>query len=186
MGSATQLGSSDFTVEAWFKTSASAAEETIFFDGGDGTSTCGNGAKVLLRVNAANQLRFYVQDGSSVTGAINSAATVNNGAWHHAVGTRSGSTLTLYLDGASAGTTTAALGSVNQTGQTMSIGASNPCSLTPGGLTYFNGSIDDVSLYTTALSSTRVLAHYTAGTTSGSSPTYNLTATASDDVGVSR
>ena len=40
MGSATQLGSSDFTVEAWFKTSASAAEETIFFDGGDGTSAC--------------------------------------------------------------------------------------------------------------------------------------------------
>jgi hypothetical protein len=99
-------------------------------------------------------------------------AAVNNGVWHQVVLTYSGTTLTLYIDGVALAPQTATRATVmDQYG--FGIGAIiNPSDGNSGG--FFNGSIDEVSFYTTVLDQTTVTNHYQlAGATfvDGSGPT---------------
>lgn len=147
-------GNSAFTLEGWFKTSMTGANQIILALGGFAAKTAG-----LLYVNSSNKL-----DGDLFSSSISSGATVTDGAWHHAVFTWDGTNGNLYLDGALVAGPTA-LGPNNLTaGQTVYIGAQNFGSI--GG--YFNGTLDEVAIYGAALSSTRVTAHYNAGSSTTS------------------
>jgi hypothetical protein len=99
-------------------------------------------------------------------------SAVNNGAWHQVVLTYNGTTLTLYLDGTALPTQAATRATVMDS-YGFSIGAvANPGDANSGG--YFNGSIDEVSFYTSVLSASVVTDHYQLGTTAavdGTGPT---------------
>lgn len=85
-------------------------------------------------------------------GTIDLAPTtpvVTTGAWWHIVGTFDGATETLYVNA-----------NPVQEGQTQVAVAANTVSMLLGDL--FQGSLDEVAIYGTALSATRVLAHYEA------------------------
>lgn len=140
-------GNSAWSLEGWFKTTASA-NQMIVGMGGTTTKTA-----ALLYVNSSNHLTADLFNAS-----IASAATVNNGAQHHAVATWDGTTLTLYLDGASVASS-AALGPDAIAYGTALVGAQNFGSIG----NWFNGVLDEVAIYGAALSSTRVTAHYNAG-----------------------
>jgi hypothetical protein len=71
----------------------------------------------------------------------------NDGQWHHYVITSDGATLKLYVDGLLHGSAAAAVSGVMNR---LSVGA-------------VDGVVDDVAIYTTALSATQVAAHYQAG-----------------------
>ncbi|MEO1655463.1 MAG: choice-of-anchor D domain-containing protein, partial [Bacteroidota bacterium] len=80
-------GSSDFTWEAWFKTSNTTDYKIII---GNDVSP-----QEHLGINAT-VLRFAANNGGlSVTGSSN----VADGCWHHVALTRSGNSFTMYLDG---------------------------------------------------------------------------------------
>ena len=66
------------------------------------------------------------------------------------------SLVTLYVDGASKGTTTGVTSSLNAQ-SVISFGRNSAA-----GTNYFNGSMDEVSIYNVALSGATVLAHYNA------------------------
>jgi len=95
--------------------------------------------------------------------AIASNSAINNNAWHHVVATYTNTNggMKLYVDGTlqtQTGTATAQsftgywrVGADQITGW-----PSNPSD------TYYDGSLDEVAIYTSALSATRVQAHYTA------------------------
>lgn len=89
---------------------------------------------------------------------ITSSGVVNNGAWHHVALVSSGSVQTLYLDGAVVGTLSGGLEhlgmSYNQLGaaDTFSWPSGN------GGWSYLGGQLDDVRLYSRALSVSEVQA----------------------------
>jgi hypothetical protein len=76
--------------------------------------------------------------------------------WHHFVATYDGSTTRIYLDGSLAASQPAALG-LNATTASLWVGASAFDTAA-----YFNGIVDEVAVYGTALSAGRITAHYHA------------------------
>ena len=139
-----------FTLEAWTKKSGSNTAMTIFAKGA---------SAYLLRLNSSNKIELDAEDGAI---AATSTGTITDSKWHHIVATKNGTALgssKLYLDGADV---TSAVGAV-----TMNDVQSSPLfigskSTTPFG-NMWDGFLDELAVYPTALSSARVLAHYNAG-----------------------
>lgn len=90
-------------------------------------------------------------------GLATSPVVLSTGVNHHLVGTYDGTNVRTYVDGAFIAMSGAATGAITNTGITIGvfIGETN----------YLSGVIDEVAFYSTALSSARVSAHYTAYTT---------------------
>jgi RHS repeat-associated protein len=144
--SAPGFGSGDFTIEGWFKTTASGTKD--IWNSGNGTGE----VKLYL---TAGKVAGYASDGTnSITPTT--TTTYNDGAWHYAVFTRSGSNFNLYVDNGTPAPGTKSMGSVGGAGgTTASIGASRP-----GSNEFFNGMLDEVAVYKSALSSTQVSTHW--------------------------
>jgi len=147
------------SVEAWFKTSASVRQ--VIFSYGSRANTQEFG--LWLGSGGADFTAWGFGTGNDKVFTTPSA--VNNGAWHQVVLTYDGTTLTLYIDGVALPTQTATRSTVmDEYG--FNIGAVvNPYDANSGG--YFNGSIDEVSFYTSVLSQATVTEHYQLGTASG-------------------
>ncbi len=158
---------STFTDETWIKTSTSAAPYFLA-EGNSGTSTPFQG----LHLNATGHVLFTVRDNVNVVAEITGSSVVNNNAWHHIVGVRNGTTVSLYVDGKSDATpvTVGTLGSLTLT--TSTIGALSRTSVA----NFFAGTIDEPALYPAALTAARINNHYQAaksnyaGTVTGSTP----------------
>lgn len=91
------LGSGDFTVEVWIYHTSRPAPQSLFCMGDYGNAL-------------TTSLIFYIYtDGklAAYGGTVNIlASSVSLNAWHHCATVRSGTTLTVYLDGVSIGTAT--------------------------------------------------------------------------------
>lgn len=159
--------SRDAAVEVWFKTIATGVGGPLvgYQDKAWGTAP-GTGVPMLY-VGTDGKLR-----GQFWTGAIapitDITKNVNDGKWHHAVLSMSGSTQSLYLDGRLSGTITGK--QPLQTNLTHNqIGAAHattPASWPGWGSTAarsFAGTIDDVAVYHHPLGSAAVTAHYREG-----------------------
>ena len=106
--------------------------------------------------NAADPSTFSVERWA--TGATNQCPQTNaiTQVWHHLVATYDGATSRVYVDGAVAATQPAPL-ALNTTTASLWIGASF---FDTNG--YFDGPIDEVAVYGTALSASRIAAHFHA------------------------
>ena len=97
------LGTGDFTMESWFKTTATSTDSyyrsMLLLDGPTGN----NSSNIQLAFTADGKVNAWTTDGQI---DILSSAGFNDGNWHHTAITRSGTTLTLWVDGASAGSVT--------------------------------------------------------------------------------
>lgn len=145
-------GSGNATLEAWIKVAGAPAITQVILEVGDVAVA---NHRLCLQLTAALTLQL-----TNGTVTITSAA-ITTGAPHHVVGTWDGTSLRLYVDGILAAGPTAATMSWSYTGNSMCIATASGA--TPGN--WFSGQIDEVAVYTTALSLTRVTAHYTNGTT---------------------
>lgn len=139
-------GNGSVTLEALLQFAANPAANAMILTYGGGA----NGTGVRLWVDPAGKLNA---DATSIGGIV-SAAALATGTPHHVALTWDGTTLTLYADGVSVGvpTTPGAL----SLGTGLFVGAS----ATPAN--FWNGQLDEVALYATALSAARVAAHDTA------------------------
>lgn len=140
------------SIEAWVK-AASFSDMGLAGWRSDGNLTA------WIYLSSGTHIDFY--SGQTGVGAVgvgyDPGASVNTG-WHHVVATNDGGLARLYYDGALvAGPTTAPY-----SGGTS---ASNFTIANYGGSlgSAFNGSIDEVAVYNTALSDAQVLAHFVAG-----------------------
>lgn len=133
------MGATNWTIELWFYSSRA------------------NGGTIFAASNGTNSVRIEhfgltIYTGSTAGGAKSSTvASRITGNWHHLVLTSAGS---LYIDGIEQAGTASSNG--NSTVQ-VTAGARNDAS------DFFQGRISCVSLYTTALSGTRIVAHRNAG-----------------------
>jgi hypothetical protein len=136
------------SVEGWFKTTTGTGQLGIV----------SLGFHSLYMRLSAGALQFLV---SNVATLGTTAQTYADGAWHHAVCTKNGSTVKMYVDGVDV------TPSITNTAATTS--AENPTvgSDISGGTPtdFFDGSLDEVAVYPTALSLSQVQAHYAARTT---------------------
>lgn len=144
-----------FSTEAWFKTTSTSGGKIIGF---------GNSRTALS--NNYDRHTFMQNDGRLVFGAytgveqrVTSPQAYNDGEWHHVVSVLSGQGMQLYVDGVLVGTNpnTAAEaynGYWRVGGDRVWSGASS---------NYFNGLVDEASVYSTALSAEDVRRHYVVG-----------------------
>jgi hypothetical protein len=135
----------NFTVEMWVYFNNTTTY--VFFDmRGIGTAAPNN--PVLFWSNSASKIQAYINDDFRIT-----SGTLNTAQWYHVALTRSGTTVTLYVDGVSQGTYTY---SASITQQALYVG-------TGSGLNSFNGYIDDLRI-------TKGFARYTANFTAPTAP----------------
>lgn len=106
---------------------------------------------------------LYIEDGELVfgirtlilTSAIRTSVTA--GAWHHVVGTYDGTKLVLYRNGV-------AVQSASVTGAILLALTPLAVGAMTGSGTSFDGTLDEVALYDSALSATRIATHHARGT----------------------
>ncbi|MHA7155250.1 PKD domain-containing protein [Arthrobacter sp. TMN-50] len=151
-----------FSTEAWIRTSTTTGGKIIGF--GDALNTLS--AVVDRHVYMDNMGRiFFGVAPKGIRSTVNSTARYNDGKWHHVVATLGSNGMQLYIDGVrAAGRDTPTTGrSVDGYwrvgGDNLAGWASIPTSR------YFQGDIDEVAIYPTALSASAVKTHYDAGTT---------------------
>ncbi|MGL4743209.1 MAG: signal peptidase I [Dermatophilaceae bacterium] len=145
-----------FTLSVWFRTATPQGKLVGFGTSATGTSTQYDRH---LYINTAGRLVFGVYPNTVQT--VQTPAAVTDNAWHLATATLSPAGMRLYLDGllvASSATTTA---QGYATGY-LRIGRDSLGGWPSAGSTYFQGDLDDVAYWTSALTAAQVQQIYAA------------------------
>ncbi|MFD3566164.1 LamG-like jellyroll fold domain-containing protein [Streptomyces sp. NPDC058667] len=153
----------DRSVELWFKT---AEPGVIMSDQSVAPNSAGaptGSWSNLLYVGADNKLHGHWWS-STCNGAatLGSTGTVTDDKWHHAVLSASGTTQTLYLDGAKQGTCTGAPSDQTTSRTFVGAGFGSNWFSSPGAVSYFTGSIAEVAVHAKGLTDADVATHWSA------------------------
>ena len=150
------------SMDAWvyFNQLPSAANHIMHIAG-----KSGSGTDLDLQAESDNKIHFYVAAGSSVT----SVTTVQAGVWYHVAATyTANSQIKIYINGVLENT--ASISVMRGTnGYPFAIGASG---YWPS--RYFNGKIDEIRLFNSALTASQIQSIYNAGSNGVSTTTYTL------------
>jgi hypothetical protein len=130
-----------FTMECFVKPGSSAAGGIIWKSGDNG------GYRIKNNGNGVWNLQTY---GAGICTATTDLTT---GVWQHIAVTKNGATVKMYRNGVDV------TGSVSNVTVGDTVG---PLWVGRGEFDFFDGSIDEVAVYPTALSAARILAHYNA------------------------
>jgi hypothetical protein len=136
-----------FTYELWVRrgTTRSVTQRLIHKGAGPAALGFGTNNKLLL-----------LPGGTGAATTATSTVTVNDDLWHHVVVTKNGADIHIYLDGVDVtvlGTNT----TMTNNATALNIGRASTSSA------YFNGQIDELAIYPTALTAQQVAAHHQAG-----------------------
>ena len=142
------LNSNTGTVSAWIKTNYTSDYQII----------TGIDSQLQYRVLTTGEIRLILYHGGLFTG-LNSTSTVNDGNWHNVTFTYSSSGMKIYIDGSLNVSNTVDVISLTTASGNFLIGARS----ISGTLSkYFNGSIDEVAIFNTALSASKIQQIYDA------------------------
>lgn len=138
----------DMTEEAWFYVTSTPSDWVRVFGKGDTTNrTYG------LWINVGSALFLYQRYGGSSIN-IQASRTVSLNTWYHMVGTSSGTSHVLYLNGVSI---------ANGSGGSTFYSSTDPYTVGYAGFhTYIPGYVASAKLYNRALSASEVLQNYNA------------------------
>jgi Concanavalin A-like lectin/glucanases superfamily/Pro-kumamolisin, activation domain len=169
--------SGPFTVEYWAKPNQTPTDFFCPVSSIDDSEN-GNAARFgwVFYEATGNQWVFRLGNSSGYV-AVLAGGTVETNVWQHVAGVYDGTNASLYVNGAlAAGPTSAAGFSPNANlAVTLRIGA------TSFGNRTFDGAVDEVAVYTNALSGNTIAAHYHAATTNNAG--YGAQILASQPVG---
>ncbi|HZU92899.1 MAG TPA: LamG-like jellyroll fold domain-containing protein, partial [Microbacterium sp.] len=160
ISSATTVPSpSTYSVELWFNTTTSNGGKLVGF----GSSATGSSSSYDRHIYMRNDGRLIFGAYSGVTNTVTSPAAYRDGSWHHAVATQGTDGIRLYVDGALVASDANAPLANNYTGY-WRVGGDNLGSWpNKPSASYFNGRIDEVSVYPSVLTPAQVSAHYAIG-----------------------
>jgi len=162
--SALALGAGDFTVEAWvYNQNGANLYPDIFSNSGDIIAFLPNDRSSVYR----SVLSDDNYPGSGNAALLSASATITQNAWTHVAWVRSGSTITVYINGTASGTATS---STNHTREMQVIGAIAQGA--PPNLYFWNGYISNLRVV-------KGTAVYTAAFTPSTTP---LTAIANTEL----
>ncbi|MET3811360.1 PKD domain-containing protein [Arthrobacter sp. UYEF3] len=150
-------GADTYTSEAWFRTTSSNGGKILGF----GDSNTKDSSSYDRQIYMDNSGRIWCGVYYAGTKTVNSAASYNDGLWHHAAATLGGGILTLYVDGQKVGEQTGVpygqpySGYWKVGGDSLNGWPAQPRS------NYFSGDIDDVAIYPSVLTAQQVQNHFT-------------------------
>jgi hypothetical protein len=166
----TQTSVTAYTVSAWLKTtsggSSSGNNSAIFYNrGASGSGYSGKSLTLYEGVGGASCGTSggisFVLDSNGIAIGASTSSTINDGNWHYVVGTWAASSgtavapsqFTIYIDGKAASTSTCSYGSATSplTGLNGAIIGESPANSG-----YYTGSIDELAVWNTALTSAQV------------------------------
>jgi hypothetical protein len=139
---ALDVGDGPLTIELWVKRARTNQEETLISKGA-------GAYEITIAKNGFVQ--FGRAGGRTI--AVSSVKIADTTSWHHVAVTRNASAAAIYLDGSNV-TGRVTPQTLTTTGLPLTIGIS--------GSTAFNGSVDEVAVYSTALNAVRIQAHFAA------------------------
>ncbi len=150
------MGSGDFTLSAWFKTSTTSTGNIV----GKG-STYTTGKRYQININdttdcASGKIKVEIDDDTTKEFICSTSSSLNNNSWHHVVMIRDGNNLRLFIDGTedtNSPNDITGYGNIDSS-RDFYIGAIYQEGL--GIADYYNGLVDDVRLYNYALSASQV------------------------------
>jgi RHS repeat-associated protein len=151
--------STAISLEAWVKPSASYTEPIVLK-----SFTSHNSPYYQYGLfESGTGLRMELALGGTRVTVNSSGVSLTVGSWNYVVATWDGGTVRFYINGVAAGSTAAA-GTLSSYSTPVDLATYE--NLRTSGSSYFwGGSLDEVAVYSTALSATRISAHYSAGTT---------------------
>lgn len=142
----------DLTVEAWVRPDRVHSGVVVQKGGPRGYPEW----QYRLGMTSGGQWRGTVFMGSTAR-AVTAPGSAAIGKWTHLVLTRSGDTMTIFVDG-TAVATASAVGSLNVSSFDLAIGRSGESTTS-----YFDGALDEVAVYDRALDAATVRAHHAFG-----------------------
>jgi hypothetical protein len=153
----------DISVEAWVKTTQSCTDFVVFIGRWESNETNNKAAWFLgcLPDNTVNVATFELRDSKGKVLTLKGTSAINDGEWHHIVGTRDGTANInkIYVDGVLENSGVPAFtGEFTFTGKPVTIGYHK---VDP--YYWFNGTLDEMALYDQALSADDVSRHYLGG-----------------------
>jgi len=148
------------SVEYWANSDTllnSGDNPNSYFGGVTKASTYGLGWTTLI---SDGGWRFNLSSGGISYTADSATMAVEPGRWYHLVGTYDGTWMRLYLDGVEIASNNIGSKTIDNTTSSLRLGE--------WGGADWDGELDDVSLYSTALGPSAVVAHYAAGRSTSS------------------
>ncbi|WP_163631629.1 LamG-like jellyroll fold domain-containing protein [Microbacterium sp. B35-04] len=166
-------GPTVYSVETWFRTTSTTGGALANYGSSTGRPRTDDGTdrvsgtvdRVVYMENGTGFLRFGVRAGFGTT-TLRSLAAVNDGQWHHVIGTQGPGGMQLYVDGVlQAQNATTGSGTYNGT---WHVGGDSLNGYPSAGNTlvnrYFDGQLDETAVYYQALSPQQVQNHFNVGT----------------------
>jgi PKD repeat protein len=148
-----------FTAEAWFQSSSTSGGRILGFASAASGNSSTYDRQVYLDTRGRVNFGVDVPNGRrSTERTVTSAASFNDGKWHHVAASLSSSGMVLFIDGKQVGAQADATSGQSYNGY-FRIGSDRAM----GGSNTFTGRIDEVALYPAALSAAQVAAHAAAG-----------------------
>ena len=142
----------DITIESWVNISSMPNDYARIIGKGraDTIRTYG------LWVDSSGKLLFQMGD-AATNGLVNlfSNTALSTGAWHHIIATRSGNTVTIYVNGVADGTITYS-GTPYSTSEPLTFGYGNNHA-------HFPGKLDEVAVWDKGLSAAEITTLYNSG-----------------------
>jgi hypothetical protein len=154
VASTPSLQLSQFSVAAWFKTSANfGSDSAIVNKGGFGSDSAGQNMNYGIWMNSAEQVKAGFETSSGGDRFVTSVNAYNDNQWHYAVVTNDGSTVRLYIDGVQVGTKSTSGASPESSGtKPVRVGANSR--VTPPTSNFFIGDVDEVRVWKDDLTAT--------------------------------
>lgn len=145
------LASENFSVGAWFKTSASGINMVLSKE-----TTAGWPWNYRIWLNGGTIVGDVAQSAGANVSISSPLSSYNNGNWYNVMFTRNDTTLRLYVNGTEVNNTPDTLTGTIINAQELWIGASE----FTGGTYWFSGSISSVFIYNKVLSASEILHNY--------------------------
>ncbi|MEO2014338.1 MAG: M60 family metallopeptidase, partial [Fuerstiella sp.] len=137
-------GKTDFTLSARVRTTTTSTGVIIQQRNG------GFNGEYQFKVNSNGTLGFFLYGNSAYQYDFASTQTINDGEWHHVAAVRLGTEGLLYIDGVQAAS---ASGTARDLAASIGVGIGADIR---GDNNHFNGSMDDVRIYGSALTATEI------------------------------
>jgi hypothetical protein len=161
------LATPNFSLEVWIHPNSQPSGQAFIFGQSSGRQLVVQPVGSGLRVGI-----WITTTGGSFYGLWDNNDQIPIGAWTHFAATWDGTYLMLYVNGSLKAQAAPGFSSIGNSGCAFSIGASGSCAPSQ----YFPGLIDDMSLYSGALSANEIEAIYQAGSAGKCPPQANCAA----------